>query len=400
MSFCSVTPKLFVFLFVFPILFSCSNSNKIITETAAVPSVTLEGEAVDAESEEPISAATVLLSGTTQHTQTDDAGKFTIKLPAGYYEIFLNHEDFKSGSERVNLIRSNGARQSVTIQAERRPSFLEKSENSTTDGSFSQSKIEEHPQSELLQTFIEYYITDDDLKCGLANPEEVTFADGNEDGVTWIKEPAELVVLNYEMGYKVSISLNEYVAKEYSQIIGQNVDANYFFEELEPEDENQRRKWKQNREDFFEGSFRHFLIAMASDKSPLSFGYRIFAGQAVTNTSAMAYSSSSVSDIEKEKAEIILPSYENENYLIRSDDEIRIEYIEKGVDDPDRIMGLQNYRHQTSWISLNGWSAEFTRNGLLKAKDAVEIKGYWRYVPVCKMLPDDYLPDIEDKGNS
>ncbi|HBQ59110.1 MAG TPA: hypothetical protein DD671_05650 [Balneolaceae bacterium] len=400
MAFRSVLTKLFILFFIFPIVISCSNTNKIITETATVPTVTLDGKAVDQESGEPIAGGLILLSGTTQQTQTDSEGGFTIKLPAGYYEVFVDHKDYRGGSEEVNLIRSNGARQSVTLQAERIPSFLDRKENPSLNASLSQSKIDEHPQSKRLKTFIDYYITDDDLKCGLANPDDVTFAKGNEDGVTWVREPAELVVLNYELGYKVRIALEEYVAKEYSQIIGQNVDADYFFEELEPINEVQKREWKEKREEFFQGSFRHFLIAMASDKSPLSFGYRIFSGQAVTSTSAMAFSSSSVSDIEKEKGEIIIPSFENENLLIRSEEEIRIEYIEKGVDDPDGIMGLQNYRHQTSWISLNGWSAEFTRNGLLKAKDAVEIKGYWRYVPVCKMLPDDYLPVIEDKENS
>jgi len=205
--------------------------------------------------------------------------------------------------------------------------------------------------------------------------------------------------MNEELGYRIHVFLEEYVAKKYSQIIGQNVDASYFFEELEPINKQQEEEWEQRRKDFFEGSFRHFLIAMASEKSPLYFGYRIFSGQAVTNTTAMAYSSSSVSDIEKEKYEIVRPSYENENFLLQSDEEIRVEYIEQGVDDPDRIMGLQSYKYQTSWISLNNSSAEFTRNGLLKDKNALELKGYWRYVPVCKMLPKDYLPKIE-KDNS
>lgn len=377
---------------------ACSNSNVVINKTASVPLVTLTGKAVDVESNEPIAEADILIGGTTKYTTTDDMGAFSIQLPAGYYEVYVDHPDFKESEKKVNLIRSKGVRQSVTINAEKIPSFLRDRE---VDDANTKRKAKNvaHPQQEALNTFVNYYITDDDLKCGLENPEDVRFADNEEEGVTWVNEPTELVVMNYELGYRIHVFLEEYVAKEYSQIIGQNVDASYFFEELEPINKQQEEEWEQRRKDFFEGSFRHFLIAMASEKSPLYFGYRIFSGQAVTNTTAMAYSSSSVSDIEKEKSEIVMPSFENENYLLRSDEEIRIEYIEQGVDDPDRIMGLQNYRYQTSWISLNGWSAEFTRNGLLKDKNSIELKGYWRYVPVCKMLPEDYLPKI-NKDNS
>lgn len=395
----SLITKLFILLFFISGSISCTNTNKVINETASVPLVTLNGNAVETDSEKPIVGAKILLSGTTRETMTNGDGEFSIQLPSGFYEVFVNHEDFKEGSKKVNLIRSNGARQNVTIQAEKIPSFLERRKDVSGNESISQSQIDKHPQSKKLQTFINYYITDDDLECGLANPEDVTFSEDSEEGVLWIKQPTELVVMNYEMGYKVYISLKEYVSKEYSQIIGQNADADYFFEEMNPVNVTQEKKWKKNREKFFSGSFRHFLIAMASDKSPLSFGYRIYSGQAVTSTSAMAYSSSSVTDIEKEKGEIILPNFDNENFLIRSEEEIRVEYIEEGNDDPDGIMGLHNYRYQTSWISLNNWAAEFTRNGLLKDKEAVELKGYWRYVPVCKMLPDDYLPKVE-KDNS
>jgi hypothetical protein len=133
---------------------------------------------------------------------------------------------------------------------------------------------------------------------------------------------------------------------------------------------------------------------MASDKSPLYFGYRMYSGQFVSSTSAMAYSSSSVSDIEVEKYDIFYPEL-NGNTVLKLDGELRVEYVNKGVNDPNGIMGLDLYPYQTSWLSLSIPSIEFSKNGTFRSPQYVEEKGVWRYTPVCKMVPENYLPKLK-----
>ncbi|MEX0843827.1 MAG: carboxypeptidase regulatory-like domain-containing protein [Balneolaceae bacterium] len=66
--------------------------------------------------------------------------------------------------------------------------------------------------------------------------------------------------------------------KEYGEILGVNVEADYFFEEMKPKTEREAEHWEHNRQKYFDGSLRHFLIAMAGDKSPFYFGYRLYSG--------------------------------------------------------------------------------------------------------------------------
>jgi hypothetical protein len=110
----------------------------------------------------------------------------------------------------------------------------------------------------------------------------------------------------------------------------------------------------------------------------------------------MAYTETTVSNIEAEKSRLLLPPLEtNGAYILRFSDELRVENIESGIYDPHDIMGLDSYPQETSWVSLVGQSAEFSRNGLVKNPDKISLRGVWRYTPVCKMIPKDYLPKAE-----
>lgn len=372
-------------------LASCSNSSKIINQTAKSKKAQFEGKVVDEESRNPIPNATVWVEGTTIQTITDDQGEYSFALPKGYYEIFAQAEGFTDDKATLVLENSDGRVHDFILKKRlNRGNYI-----NSANGDTNSREEKELLRTENVKKFIDHYINND-LKCELQNPQDITFADSKgEEGLMWIKDPVELRVVNWELGYKIRIMMNEYVSKEYSGILGLNVDADYFFEEMEPENEEQAKRWEKNRNYHFKGSLRHFLIAMASDKSPRYFGYRLYSGQFVSSSTAMAYSSSSVTDVEKQKYELFFPNNLNGNTILKLKDELRIEFVEKGVDDPDNIMGLNMYQYQTSWLSLNGDTIEFSNNGMFTTPLQVEVKGVWRYTPVCKMVPKDYLPPVE-----
>lgn len=382
--------KLCVIFLSFFVLASCSNTSKVINQTAASQKAQFEGKVVDEETRNPIPNATIWVEGTTIQTKSDDRGGYSITLPKGYYEIFAEAEGYTHGKATLLLENSNGRVHDFLLEKKlSRGAYTNSAESDTNSRAEKESVRKEN-----IQKFTDHYINND-LECELQNPQDITFADSEEEGLMWIKDPVELVVVNRELGYKIRIKLNEYVSKEYSEILGLNVDADYFFEEMDAITEEQAEHWVEKRNYHFKGSLRHFLIAMASDKSPRFFGYRLYSGQFVSSSTAMAYSSSSVSDVEKQKYELFFPNNLNGNTVLKIGDELRIEYVEKGVDDPDHIMGLDMYKHQTSWLSLNGDSIEFTNSGMFTTPLQVEVKGVWRYTPVCKMVPKDYLPPIE-----
>ncbi len=386
------------------VLFSCKNTNIAISETASMPYKPVKGVVKSLETGKPIQNANLVVKGTTITSETDENGAFSMYLPAGYYEIEACKEGAGQVVEKVTIntleteiddlsfeisdtsLKSN----KYAYNSECGGFVQDEADNESVSGSTS-TKIDE-VNSEVLQKFINYYINDD-LNCKLLNPEDVLFEEMVDDNTLRVKKPVQLKVLNNELGYEVTVELRDYASKDYGDIVGVDQDADYFFKELTPTDDAQAKKWAKKRNEMFNGSFRHFLISMASEKSPFYFSYRLYSGTYVQNTTIMAYSTSSASDIEIGKEKIITRGNSLGTFNIGSPDEIRVEYIRKGNHDPNGIMGLKLYDYQTSWITIMSDKAEFTKNGILKNPDLVKITGAWRYTPVCRMLPTDYLPE-------
>lgn len=412
---------LFVILFGFS---ACSNSVKVINETAKVRVLNVQGSVTGIGDDEPIANAKVWVEGTTISTTTDADGVFELKVPRGYYSVQAYHSGYRVKEMKLDMAIDARSISDFNFKLLERRSvgnYFSKNQETVEDPEITKTKrVQELEQKVdsleqvimqlngnsiaqsdndkalLLDRFIDQYINND-YACEIANPNEIKLG-SSEEGVIRLNKPVKLIVENYYLGYIITVDLQEYISKEYSEILGLTVDADYYFEEMKTADLEEQARWEKNRKNAFEGSLRHFLIAMASNKSPLYFGYRLYNGQFVSSTSAMAFSKSTVSDIEIEKYDLIYPNILSGNSVMKFDGELRVEYIEKGVDDPDGIMGLNSYKYQTSWISLNTPSVEFSKNGLFKDPSKVEVKGVWRYEPVCKMLPSDYLPKTEKES--
>ncbi len=380
-----------VFLLLSGSFISCVNTNKVISETAKSPIIIIEGQVTNTETGEPISGAEVWIESTTIHAKTDESGAYSFRIPRGYYTILARQSDkfHNVVSKDLNLDPDVWSNQTVNFELD---------EASEVGGSYSAYDEEQHEMA--VETFTKHFINDEiyeeeGLKCSLQNPEDLHFSEGGE-GVLNVNGPVELKLKNHDLGYNITILLDDYRSKDYGEILGVESEAEYLFEEMTPANAEQAAVWESNRQKYFNGSFRHFLIAMVSDKSPLTFGYRVFLGQSVTSTSAMAFTETSVNDIEAEKSTFMLPPLEtNGAYILRFSDELRVENIEREIYDPHNIMGLDSYPQETSWVSLVGQSAEFSRNGLVKDPDKISLRGVWRYTPVCKMLPKNYLPKTE-----
>lgn len=418
------------------IMAGCGNSAKVINQTASVKVVTVEGKVHSEEDGDAVSDAKVWVEGTTITASTNASGQYKIRVPRGYYKVLVSSNGYYEQTKSLDLdVEVNSVEEfnfalktklnlgSYVSQnrekADDTPVFETKEmkriwvleeqvdslqkiidnkgevgDSGNENGISANSEIQE---DSILDRFIEQYINDD-LSCEVANPNDIRFYSNAEEGVIRLDRPVKIIVNNYDLGYVVTVDLEKYISKQYSEILGVTIDADYYYKEMEPKNAREQKRWDRNRKEMFEGSMRHFLIAMASEQSPLFFGYRLYNGQFVNSTSVMAYSNSTVSDVEADKNGVIYPNLFTGNSTMKFEGELRVEYIKRGVEDPDGIMGLDMYKHQTAWLSLNAPGAEFTQNGLLKNPDKVEVKGVWRYQPVCKMLPSDYLPEIKNES--
>jgi len=375
---------------------ACSNTNKIINETATQNSATIEGKVVDVERGVPVPDAIISVEGTTITSTTDEEGSFSMSVPKGYYEVEAGRDGYTEALRVVEVKRSSRIIEDFDFEITEIPRQQSGNLNVSVSGDNSGTNGHSSGTSKKHENFISYYINND-LSCSLENPGDIVFAQTPSDEIR-VNIPVKLNITNHDLGYRIRVDLKSFVSKDYGEILGTDVDAEYYFKELEPENEDQAKHWEKNREKYFEGSLRHFLIALASKKSPRAFGYRMYSGQFVNTTSAMAFSSSIVSDVEVVKADILNSTAffaQSENFVLTVKDELRVEYVRRGVNDPADIMGLDDYDNQTSWVTLNNRYAEFTNNGIIKEPESVDLKGVWRYTPVCEMLPQDYLPPVD-----
>ncbi|HET8864157.1 MAG TPA: carboxypeptidase-like regulatory domain-containing protein, partial [Gracilimonas sp.] len=188
---------------------SCVNTNKTITATATYPPATVQGSVIDEENETPVSGATVWVEGTTIKTETDSEGKYTMKVPRGVYEVQVQRSGYEEKEESVEIENRSGRVSDFNFVLTPKPQRSLGAYNAGGGNSGNASAL-----SEKHKDFISFYINND-LNCELKNPEDVRFADSDDD-VLWINNPVELEVMNYEMGYKVIVDLEEFVSKEYS----------------------------------------------------------------------------------------------------------------------------------------------------------------------------------------
>lgn len=358
---------------------ACKSSSQVIVETASHSSSKIEGQIVDEESGKPVSNAKVWVEGTTIAGQTDKSGNYIMEVPAGFYKLDAEKQGYEFEAREIFVSEFRSKSSNTVLKGE-------KSRTLKPEG----LQLSEAERKKKLKKFYDYYINGE-MTCRVLNPDDIQFSPVKESGMLRV-DPVLLKVRNEELGYLVTVNLKDYVAKSYGEILGVNSDADYYFEELEPVNERQAKEWKKNREKYFKGSLRHFLISMASPKSPLFFGYRLYSGTFVNNTSAMAFTNSQVSDIEVGKDEVMTGGSSLETMKLAFDGELRVEFIERGINDPHNIMGLDSYDNQTSWITLMTNEVEFTNTGTVEKPEQLQIKGVWRYTPVCKMLPADYLP--------
>jgi hypothetical protein len=67
--------------------------------SAQAPAGGAAGKVVDARSETPLAGALVEVEGTRYAARTDEAGRFSLRLPPGQYRAFIQHPLYKPASE-------------------------------------------------------------------------------------------------------------------------------------------------------------------------------------------------------------------------------------------------------------------------------------------------------------
>ena len=286
---------------------------------------------------------------------------------------------FEARTQRPHL-SSTGA---TTLDFRLRPTVIELGEVVVA------STRPEH-WAEYLERFRPLFLgtTDNAERCTMVNPEVLDFTYDEDTDRLRATTNEPLVIENRALGYRVHYHLKEFESlPSVVRYLGTSR-----FEELEPRNKRERRRWERRRRKAYEGSLQHFLTTLFDDetlKTARKAGFKVRVAPRFDTDPAVA--------IPARAGAFLKPASQPGNRLLAFDDHLQVVYkpdlpasAPAGVPGAGARARLDEY---ASWITLNDGPTEVDRFGYLYDPYAVTTFGRWSRERLADLLPRDYKPD-------
>ena len=364
-----------------------------IATAQPLPRVTLTGVVTDAETGLPLADANVFIANTTWGTATDASGAYSLpQIPHGNYELSVSRLGYAFASVRIQPADTTQYDFALT------PMVIE-------IGEVAVSAERPREWQAQLKKFTETFLgtSSNARKTEILNPEVLDFEE-DERGVLRASASEPLWVVNEALGYRIEVVLRDFVLDGYAL----RFTVKPRFEEMEPRNRRQQKRWAKNRSEAYRGSLRHFLSALARGnlakegfevyRVPRAYFYypSTWLSRRYKNVETRAW------DVDADTlAEIGPRPYE---HTLRFDDYLQILFIGE-PEEPEyaRFDGNRpEVLFQTSWLRLTGDEAVFDKLGHLDHAYSVLRQGYFFWDDrVANMLPIDYgLAALEGNDDS
>lgn len=342
-------------------------------------SATLQGRVTAADTGAPLAGAHVFLAGSTRGTTTDRDGRYQLDLPPGNHEIAASMLGYEAETQRLRLSPTVAS----TLDFWLKPTVM-----ALDEVVVAATRPEDWQRH--LETFEQFFLgtTDNAAQCRLLNPEVLDFDYDDEARRLRAEAHAPLMIENRALGYRM-----HYYLKEFDLVEGV---LRYLgvprFEELEPRNKRERRRWERRRRATYEGSLQHFLAALfttGSIEDAKKAGFEVsLAPRFKTDPSAT---------IPIRSGAFVRPAAEPESRLLAFEDYLHVVY-KPDVRRPSSsgVPGLSNRApaldEHASWITLTNGPAEIDRYGYLFDPYSVTTYGRWSRERIAETLPRDYQP--------
>lgn len=330
-------------------------------------SKTFSGIVTDINSGGPIAAANAYFEQTTLGTSTNESGnfEFTAQLD-GIHRLLFSFIGYETVSRTINFSED---RTHYAFEIELTPVTFDLGEVEVEESNVEWQEM----YREFERGFLGHTANARDTR--IYNRWVLDFS-RNRDGSLSATATEPLQVTNHVLGYRMFIELNEFEWGRDGTTGRYKV--NVRFEEMEPENRRDERRWERARRNTLLGSQRHFLYSLYQDRLRQE-SFTVFSLGTGIHTEP-----EEISDGEKQLA------LHARRIRDGSGDRFKGFALRRGL---DVDYGRFNQR-RSSIIPLYRDGLIFVdRFGNLLDPHSVEIAGEWANHRIADMLPLDYQPD-------
>lgn len=337
-----------------------------------------KGRVLDAVSKQPLQAASVFAENTTLGTATDTEGNFTLYLPNGGYNLVVTFTGYQTETKRITS--GDDANNSIVIELKQKEKELQ---DVVVKASFEVKDGWEKYGEFFLDNFIGK--TANGRECSIKNKEAVHFFFYKRKNLLKVMADAPVEIINDALGYSIKYSLDSFTHeynKEVSTYTGYPL-----FKELEPASEEQRNRWKANRETAYNGSILHFMRSMYRKKLKEE-GFEIqFLLKENDKEKAIPlrnfYAAVNYKMDDTAQTVAIMPNQKEVAVLYKNEEASKL-FLEANPDASPKF--------QLSVVSfLPRESLEIEQNGYYYEQSDITITGYWAWEKVADMLPYNFM---------
>ena len=236
--------RLLSFLFLIPAL--------LLTPIAASGQAVLTGRVISAETGAPLPDAHVFIAASMNGTVSDISGRFRLNnVPLGVHRLYASIVGYEPAA--LDLFIRDSGEHTFEFELERAVVELEEIEVTAERDERWQRRLEK---------FVRLFIgeTPNADSTEILNPEILDFSE--RLGRFTARAAETLIIENRALGYRI-----QYFLKEFESTTSRvKWDGEPLFEEMTPSSPEEAARWQANRAEAYNGSFRHFMLALLDDR--------------------------------------------------------------------------------------------------------------------------------------
>jgi hypothetical protein len=318
----------------------------------------IKGAVTDAESKEPLIAASIYFTETTIGTIAGKKGSYTLVVPRpGNYELVVSMVGYEM--KKMKMFVQPGREETLNFQLQPKAVNVKTVEVKGVNQSEWKSNL-------AIFTRKFFGRIGGYRDCEIENKEIINFRWAKDTLIAAADKP--VVVINNYLGYRIAFEIRTY--RYNTATTAQEFSYKSFFVELKPENDSQKEDWGKNRENTFFGSPVHFLWALKYDRLAdegfkVNFSSDPFMGEAKEYEEIR-----NSKDIQKGEQFLGEPQYSFSGF-------VKVSY----------------HKDQVSYILLREPYFTIDSNGIANNHLPFLSVGYWADSGAANMLPSDYLPE-------